>query len=173
MRPNGTAKALEHRRRRALEMLEQGLSLNEVARRIGCNASSVMRWRDAYNADGPQGLEPKPTPGRPMKLKPKQMQALVKHLLKGAMAHGYGTDLWTTQRIAELIERKYAVTYHRDHIGRLMRDLGWSHQKPERSTYERKAKGIETRKREKWPQIKKTLRGWTPTSASSTNPASC
>jgi transposase len=166
MRPNGTAKALEQRRRKALELLEQGFSLNEVARRIGCNASSVMRWRDAYNTSGPEGLKPKPTPGRPVKLKPRQQKALVNHLLKGAMAHGYATDLWTTQRIAELIERKYTITYHRDHIGRLMHDLGWSHQKPERRACERKEKDIETWKREKWPQVKKTLRGWAPTSSS-------
>lgn len=163
MRPPGTAKSLEHRRRRAMAMLEQGLSLNEVARRIGCNASSVMRWRDTVNEAGPKGLEPIPTPGRPAKLKPKPKKVLIKHLLKGAMAHGYATDLWTTQRIADLIEKKFAVKYHRDHIGRLMHDLGWSHQKPERRAYERREQDIEKWKREQWPRIKKTPRGWAPT----------
>jgi len=154
-------------------MLEQGLSLNEVARRIGCNASSVMRWRNAVNEAGPKGLEPKPTPGRPQKLEDKYRKKLIKALLKGALAHGYRTDLWTTQRIADLIEEQFGVKYHRDHIGRLMHELGWSHQKPERRACERREKDIEQWRRKEWPRIKKTPRGWAPISHSSMNPASC
>ncbi len=52
MRPHG-APALLEKRRRAVALLAQGLSLNEVARRIGCHASSVMRWRDAAARGGP------------------------------------------------------------------------------------------------------------------------
>jgi len=36
MRPRGSADLLEDRRRRALAPLDEGLSLNEVGRRIGC-----------------------------------------------------------------------------------------------------------------------------------------
>ena len=39
------------------------------------------------------------------------------------MAHGYRTNLWTTARIAEVIEREFGVNYHRDHVGRLMHSL--------------------------------------------------
>jgi len=56
MRPFGSPKQLERRRRKALELLDSGLSLNEVARRIGCHASSVMRWRDARQKNGKDGL---------------------------------------------------------------------------------------------------------------------
>ena len=56
MRPKGSAKALEHRRRRALELVRYGLSLNAVARMLGCAASSVMRWRNALQHGGAAGL---------------------------------------------------------------------------------------------------------------------
>ena len=56
-------------------------------------------------------------------------------LLKGSMAQGYRTNLWTTARIAELIRREFEVEYHRDNIGRLMHSLGWSVQKPERRAW--------------------------------------
>lgn len=173
MRPKGSAKMLEERRRRAMELLAEGLSLNEVAKRIGCNASSVMRWRNALQSGGKNALAPKPVPGRPPKLKAKEKRSLVKHLMKGAIANGYSTDLWTTQRIAEIIQKKFGVRYHRDHIGRLMSDLGWSHQKPERRSVQRNEKEIERWKREEWPRVKKTPRGWAPISCSSTNPVSC
>ena len=79
------------------------------------------------------------------------------------MAHGYRTELWTTARIAELIEREFGVTYHRDHVGRLMHNLGWSHQKPKRRALERNENNIEQWKRKEWPRVKKTPLGWAPT----------
>jgi transposase-like protein len=51
-RLKGSADLLEDRRRRALALLDDGYSLNEVGRRIGCQASSVMRWRDARRHAG-------------------------------------------------------------------------------------------------------------------------
>ncbi len=172
MRPFGSPKQLEKRRRKAMVFLDRGLSLNEVARRIGCYASSVMRWRDERESYGEDGLSPKPVPGRPAKLTAAQKQRLVSLLLKGAMANGYRTELWTTARIAQLIGRVFGVSYHRDHIGRLMRTLQWSYQKPDRRALQRDERAIEEWKRKEWPRIKKTLRGWAPTSYSSTNQAS-
>jgi transposase len=88
------------------------------------------------------------------------------------MSHGYRTDLWTTLRIADLIKAKFGIRYHRDHVGRLLHSLGWSCQKPERRALQRNDDGIAEWKRRDWPRIKKTPRGWVPTSLSSTNPAS-
>ena len=68
MRPFGSQKQLEHRRRKAMQLLDTGISLHEVARRIGCHASSVMRWRNEREKFGNSGLAPKPIPGRPPKL---------------------------------------------------------------------------------------------------------
>ena len=50
MRLKGSAKVLEARRRRALQLLESDASLREVARQIGCHASSVMMARSAEDA---------------------------------------------------------------------------------------------------------------------------
>lgn len=166
MRPYGSQRVLEMRRRRAIRLLDDGLTLHEVARRIGCHASSVMRWRDARDKHGDKGLKPKPVPGRPRKLTVRQRKRLVALLKKGAMAHGYRTELWTTARIAELIERSFAVHYHRDHVGRLMASLGWSYQKPERRALQRNEEAIEEWKRKEWPRIKKTPKNWVPISSS-------
>ena len=42
-------------------------------------------------------------------------------------AHGCHNEVWTTARIAELIEREFGVSYHRDDAGRLLHSIGWSH----------------------------------------------
>ena len=162
-RLKGSADLLEDRRKRALALLDSGYSLNEVGRRIGCNASSVMRWRNARRKRGAAGLRVRFSPGRPWKFDRKQRQRLVQLLLQGPMMHGYRTNLWTTARIAELIDREFGIHYHRDHVGRLLHSLKWSPQKPERRALERNDEAIEHWKQKHWPRIKKTLRGWVPT----------
>jgi transposase len=127
-----SADLVEDRRRHALALMDDGLSLNEVGRRIGCNPSSVMRWRDARRQGGEEALQVRFSPGRPLKLVAAQRKRLVRLLLKGPVAQGYRTNLWTTARISELVEREFGVSYHPDHIGRLMHSLGWTPQKPER-----------------------------------------
>jgi len=173
MRPYGSAKLLEKRRRKAMELLEDGLSLNAAARRLGCAPISVKRWRDASKERGEEALKPLAVPGRPSKLTGRQQRRLVKILLQGAIKNGYRTDLWTTARIAEIIHLNFDVPYHRDHIGRLMASLGWSWQKPSKRALQRDEQAIAKWKREEWPRIKKTPRTWAPTSCSATSPASC
>ena len=166
MRLPGSAQVLESRRRRALALVKQGLSLNAVARRLGCAASSVMRWMRAHRQHGAAGLKVRPTPGRPRRLTARQEARLLFELLRGALAHGYGTDLWTTKRIAEVIERKFEIRYHRDHVGRLLARNDWSPQKPERRARERDEAAIARWKRTRWPRVKRGLSGWGPTSSS-------
>jgi transposase len=172
MRLRGSAELLEDRRRRALGLLDEGRSLNEVARQIGCSASSVMRWREMRSAGGTKGLRVRSSPGRPPKIGAASCTVLLRILLAGAFASGYPTQLWTTARIAEVIRRKFHVRYHRDHVGRLMHRLGWSHQKPRKRALERDETAIRRFVRQEWPRLKKTPRGWVPTSSLPTNRAS-
>jgi transposase len=173
MRPKGSPKELETRRIRGVALLRKGRSLAEVARIIGCYPSAIMRWRNAAKGRGTAGLRARPTPGRPLKLNMRQRQQLLKILLRGALARGYSTDVWTTKRIAEVIEAEFEVRYHRDHVGRLMHVLNWSCQKPDRRALERREDRIRDWKDKEWPRIKKGLPTWAPTSCLSTNPASC
>jgi transposase len=107
-----------------------------------------MRWRDARRRGGVQALKVRFSPGRPWKLDAGERKRLVRLLLKGSLAYGYRTNLWTTARIAELVEREFGVRYHRHHIGRLMHSLGWSPQRPERRALERDEEEIARWKRE-------------------------
>lgn len=165
-RPKGSAELLEKRRRQALRLVDRGMTLNHVARLLACAASSVMRWRNTRRAGGEKALKVRSSPGRPARLTSAQKRRLIRILLKGAAASGYHTDLWTLQRIADVIEDRFGVRYHRSHVARLMRDLGWSSQKPERRAIERDEARIEEWKRIEWPRVKKTPRGWMPTSSS-------
>jgi len=166
MRPTGSPDLIADRRRRSLDLLDEGLSLNEVARIIGCAPSSVMRWRNQRAKQGDGVYTVKLPPGRPRRMSSKQLRKLEKLLLKGPMARGYRTDLWTTQRIAEVIEAEFGISYHRDHVGRVMKRLGWTHQKPEHRAMERNEAAIRRWRDEHFPEVKKTPSGWAPTSSS-------
>jgi transposase len=163
MRPKGSAKVLEARRRRAIQLLADDLSLNEIARRIGCNASSVMRWRDRWQLLGEAGLTVSRSSGRPPKMNARQKAELLRLLLRGPMAFGWGTDVWTTQRIATLIQRRFSIDYHFTQVARILHALDWSPQKPERRALERNEAAIQKWKATEWKRIKKTPRGWAPT----------
>lgn len=166
MRLPGAAPVLEARRRRALALVTQGLSYNAAARRLGCAPSSVMRWMTAHRRHGDDGLKVRAAPGRPRRLTARQEARLLRELLRGAAALGYATELWTTQRIAEVIKRLFGVRYHRDHVGRLLARCGWSPQKPERRARERDEAAIAHGTRTRWPRVKRGRVGWGPTSSS-------
>jgi transposase len=100
-------------------------------------------------------LTAKPASGRPPKLTARQQAQLPRLLLRGAPAWGFDTALWTTDRIATVIKRAFGVRFHRAHVGRVLRDLGWSCQKPERRAIERDETAIARWKRYGWAQIKK------------------
>ena len=159
MRPRGSADELERRRRRAVALVAEGLSLSAVARRVGAAVSAVWNWRETVRRRGLKGLQPKPVPGRPLKLTRPQRRRLPALLLRGARAHGYRTDLWTLPRVAEVIHREFGVRYHPAHVSRLLVEAGWSCQKPERRAVERDEAAIEQWKRCKWVAIKKKRSG--------------
>lgn len=172
MRPPGSAAELERRRRRAERLLAQGFTQAEVSRRTGASPSSVHRWKTALDEHGTHGLDSRPHPGPRPKLTDAQKSTLLGLLAQGARAHGWSTDLWTTQRIADLAERHFGVSYHRDHIGRLLHSLGWSFQRPTRRARQRDERQIARWLREDWPRVKKTPGGAGRTSSSSTSRAS-
>lgn len=162
MRPPGTPKQLEKRRRRAIQLLESGRTLSAVARRVGAAVSSVFRWWQAYRQKGPRSLEAKPTPGRPPRLAKRQKRRLVTLLGQGALRAGYRTELWTLPRVAEVIHHEFGVRYHPAHVWKVLTALGWSCQKPERRAIERDEAAIARWKRDDWPRIKKRRATWRP-----------
>lgn len=173
MRPPGTAAHLEARRRRAADLLGEGMSLAEVARHVQADVSSVKRWKRAVRDGGSEALTAKPHPGRPSKLSADEKQQLAAVLRAGPLAAGFRTDLWTTRRVAEVIRKRFGIQYHPDHVGRLMYALGFSRQKPHRRARQRDEEAIERWRREDWPRIKKRAADGKLASSFSMKRASC
>jgi transposase len=152
-RPLGSSGELERRRRRALELLNEGKRQVDIATFLGVNRNSIYRWR-CQAAQGTDRLAAKPHPHRPAALTTAQLQMLEELLAQGAAAHGWHNHLWTTDRVATLIERHFKIRYHHDHVGRFLRNrLGWSVQKPRRRARERNEEAILRWQSEEFPRI--------------------
>jgi transposase len=156
MRPYGSQKSLEKRRRRAIALLAQGLSRREVARRVRAAVGSVYRWQQAWRRGGDAALGAKPVPGAPPQLTAEQHQQLLSLLLQGAKANGFPNELWTLKRIAAVIQVHYGVRYHPAHVWKLLRRLGWSCQVPEGRAIQRDEAAIARWRRYQWPALKKS-----------------
>jgi transposase len=114
-----------------------------------------MRWHRAFQRGGARALRPGQA-GRPTKLTRKHVAQLQTALLQGPAAHGWSTDLWTLERVAALIRKRFDVDYHVGHVWKVLRAMGWSLQRPTTRARERDETQIAQWKAKEWPRLKKT-----------------
>jgi transposase len=65
--------------------------------------------------------------------------------------------MWTQQLIAHLIEREFGIRYHHDRICRILKRMGFTHQKPARRAKERDEAKIQQWRTEVWPALLKKV----------------
>jgi len=147
--------ALERRRLQAADLLRKGLSQSEVARQVGAHRQSVSQWAEALRENGRKGLIKAGRAGRPPKLSGEDLKRIERGLKRGPEKLGYGTSLWTSARVAHLIEQECGIRYATGHAWRILRQLGWSCQRPTGRALQRDEEKIRAWKRKRWPEIKK------------------
>ena len=158
MRKKGGAAEWERVRAIAANMIDDGKEPSEIARHLGVAAQTVREWRRDYRSGGRAALASARPTGRPAKLTAAQRGALAELLLKPPAECGLaGRYLWTQQLIADLILREFGVSYHHDHVGVILKALGFTHQKPARRARERDEAKVEAWRREVWPALLKKV----------------
>lgn len=151
----------EARRKRAWELHQQGWMQKTIAAALGVSQGAVSQWLKVGREGGIEALNAHPPIGRQSRLRAEQLNDLVTQLAKGAEAHGYQGNVWTTQRVVAVIARLYHVQYHRAHASRLLRKIGWTQQTPRVRASQRDDAAIEQWKQTTWPLIKKKRRSKT------------
>ncbi len=91
----GTKAEQEARRVAAGRLLLAGSKSIDVACALNVATSSVGRWKAIVQCQGLEGLRTKSPTGRPPKLPKARLKTLTRILLKGALAAGFSSDLWT------------------------------------------------------------------------------
>ncbi len=143
-------------RQKGLDMLKAGKRHQEIADELGVIKRTVRKWQTLYHRGGEEALKVAGPFHRPPLLSGEQLKQLREWLLEGAEAHGFDTDLWTCPRVARLIEEKFGIPYHEDHVWKILHyKLGFSPQKPETRARERDEEAIRQWREQTWPEIKK------------------
>jgi transposase len=145
----------EARRLRAFDLDQQGWKQCDIADALGVTEGAVSQWLSRARKEGRDSLRAPPIPGRPRTLSPDELARLPDFLLRGAEAYGFRGQVWTLARVAAVIKAEFGVSYHPDHCSRLLKEIGWSCQKPIRRATQRDEQAIEEWKRVKYPAIKK------------------
>jgi transposase len=146
---------LEERRFLAAKLLQRGVPQAKVAQRVGVQRQSVSRWAQQLAQGGRKALKKAGRAGRKPRLKTADLRRIEQGLKHGPQALGYGTDLWTSGRVAHLIEAECGVRYHPGHVWRILRQLGWSCQRPTGRALERNEEKIRQWKQKRWPETTK------------------
>jgi transposase len=162
----------EWRRCRALTLKQRGWTQAAIAEALGVTPGAVSQWLTAARRGGPDALRARPATGRPPKLAPDRLRRLPELLWEGPEAHGFRGEVWTCARAAKAIEREFGVRYHKDHVGRLLKGLGWTPQVPATRAVQRDEQAIERWRAEVWPELKKRPAGSGGSCCSWTRPAS-
>jgi len=152
------AEALEWRRFRALHLKQAGWSRRDIAEALGVSPVTVSRWCARARDGGPEALRARPGPGRTPRLTPAQKRLIPESLWHGAEAYGLRGDVWNCARIAAVIEEEFGVRYHKGHVSRLLRELGWTPQIPIRRATQRDEAAIRHWRAAVWPDLRRRAR---------------
>jgi transposase len=143
------------RRQRAWEIHQAGWWSTDIAAARGVSQGAVSQWLSRARAGGENALQRKPHPGPAPRLTAAQRAEIPGLLARGAEAWGFRGDVWTAHRIADVLWRIFGVRYHRDHVSRLLRQIGWSRQQPVERATQRNEQAIKEWHEQRWPAIKK------------------
>ena len=111
--------------------MESGHSPELVADIFGVSRGSVFEWQKKYRDGGLAALSTKVASGRPTVLSDDQMLKLYS-LIAGRDPRqlSFGFALWTRKMIRELIRRQFGVEVSLVTVGRILKKLGMSPQRP-------------------------------------------
>lgn len=131
----------------------QGWYQRDIGKALAVSEETISRWLARAREGGIEALRSHASPGHPPRLTPAQEQLIPEFLWHGPEAYGFRGEVWTCARIARVIEEEFGVRYHKGHVSRLLRKLGWTPQVPVRRAIQREEGAIERWRIEVWPEL--------------------
>src|ERR687893_1415080 len=99
----------EGRHLRAFELKQLGWSQQRIAQALGVSKGAVSQWmKRARQGGGVEALKRRPAPGARPRLNEEQRTKLPELLERGAEAHGFRGEVWTCERVAEVIRKEFS-----------------------------------------------------------------
>jgi transposase len=139
-------------------VLDEGLSVTEVALAYGTDRTTVHRWLARFDAEGEDGLLRRPVPGRPRKIATLDAKELTSMIMSPASKFGFETDFWTTPRLIQVVQSRFGITVSKQTIMRRLHEAGMTYQKPEREYFELSEEERQKWRRQELPRIRRSVR---------------
>ena len=148
-------KTLEQLRIRAVRQIEQGVHPEQIAQALGMTRAAVYSWLAKYREGGLDALKARPVPGRPPKLSGAQLRRLYALIVSNDPRQlQFAFALWTRDMVRDLIRREFGVHLSAVSVGRLLRKLGLSPQRPLYRAYQQNPEAVQRWRVEDYPQIR-------------------
>jgi transposase len=146
---------LEQLRIRAVQQIQAGAHPEAIAEALGLARSTVFGWMARYREGGLDALRARPVPGRPSKLQGAQLRHLYA-LIVGTDPRqlGFKFALWTRAMVGDLIRREFDVGLSVASVGRLLRTLGLSPQRPLYRALEQDPEAVARWKTKTYPKLR-------------------
>jgi transposase len=146
-----------YRNRCIINLCQTGqLTQEEIAQSVELSQGRISQLYHQFQQDGEAGLVVKRAPGAAPKLTPEQRAQLPELLSKGAEHYGFEGAIWTRARVGEVIQQHFGVTYEVSSIGLILKELGFTLQKPKRRDYRQKPQQVAEWQEKTLPELKKT-----------------
>lgn len=142
----------EWRRFRAVQLARLGWVHRDIAEALGISEQAVSQWLAQFAAGGSQALLSHPHGGH-AKVTAQQKALIPDFLWHGAEAYGFQGEFWTCARVAKVLQEELGVVYHKDHVARMLRTLGWTPQIPITRAVQRDEEAIERWRQTRWPRL--------------------
>lgn len=145
----------EGRRLRAWELFQDGWKQKDIAEALGVSQGAVSQWLKVAREGGEEALRHRKGGGPKPRLTAAQMKELPQVLAAGAEHYGFRGQIWTRKRVAVVIKQVFGFEFSQSHVGVLLRQIGWSLQKPIQRASQRDEQAIAQWRQEKWQEIEK------------------
>jgi transposase len=149
-------KTREAIRKRAVQRILDGESPEVIAKTLGYHRSAVYQWLKRYAEGGIEGLAYRKIPGAPSKLSPSQKKKIFNMVTtKHPEQLKFPFALWTLAMVRRLIVDQFGVALSEVSVGRLLKELGLSPQKPLRRAWQQDQTKVDFWLKTEYPAIRK------------------
>jgi transposase len=103
---------------------EQGLKVLQIARIVRESEATVLRWLKRYRAEGIEGLQDAPRPGRPSPMTQAYKDALLAAVRRRPRSFGLPFSLWTLQRLVDYLAEQTGIRVSDETVRRALKHAG-------------------------------------------------
>jgi transposase len=130
------------------------MDVDQAAEIFECGRSTIFGWLKTHREQGPEALKVKKAPGPPSRLSERQL-AQLRQVIIGKDPRQLQLDfaLWTRDIVREFVKKEFGVEYTAQGMGKVLRKLGLSPQKPLVRAYEQDPKRVRQWKEVEYPKI--------------------